>query len=399
MAMAKEGKRDNVGEGESENGAGGELTPLSDLQDILNEFPINDISHAFGYGSGVFEQKVVNSDSGDDSKSRKFKSEEKENGSDGADDQNQQQQDQQQQQQQPMIDLILSTSNAKQWHDENLKMNPSHYALLPRMFGASFISQVQDVGAGVYFNPMAVVKTTTSTGADTGSSTSSGTESLRLVKYGIIEDEILKSDLQNWDCMYIAGRMHKPIATFNQPYQDDEILYLQEEYNLKYAIATALLLTSGNDLKDGDGDGDDNNTTTRIVDVGRVFEAIAGLSYIGDPRLAAGAEDPLKVKKLVHSQGQWDRFYSVYETQFQKLERKGLLTLSSSQSQLRMRPTNMGSHSAGESVISESESESAYSCALEIDLYDRSTRRELYQQLPPRLQQDSSISSLLVTST
>eukprot|EP00979_Chaetoceros_neogracilis_P004078 scaffold711_cov255-Chaetoceros_neogracile.AAC.2 len=275
--------------------ADGNLTNQNDLQDILNEFPSN-VSLTFGYGSGVFAQT-------------KHVVEESEL---------------------PMIDLIFSTPNPKIWHEENLKRCSDHYSIIPRTLGTGFIEAVNKWGAGVYFNPMVKV----------------GSARKRLVKYGVIDDETLKRDLKEWDSMYIAGRLHKPtlpLVTAN----GDEILELQEDYNLRYAMSTALLLLS--DQK--------HLIRNQQIEVGDVFESIAGLSYIGDPRLAAGAEDPMKVKKLVHSAGQLDRFQMVYREQYQSLEEMGILSVNGN--------------------------------VIEMNLMDASTRKTLHDRLPPRLQYET----------
>jgi translocator assembly and maintenance protein 41 len=272
----------------------GNLTNQSELQDILDEFP-SDISLAFGYGSGVFAQS-----------NHTVKESEL-----------------------PMIDLIFSTSNIKQWHDDNLKHNPDHYAVIPRTLGTGFVEMVNKWGAGVYFNPMVKV----------------GSDRKRLVKYGVIHDETLKRDLREWNTMYIAGRLHKPTLPLYTT-NDDEILELQEGYNLKYAMSTALLLLS--DKKD--------QIHRQQIDVTDIFESIASLSYIGDPRFAAGAEDPMKVKKLVHSVGQIDRFQTVYKHQYQSLEKMGIMSVNGS--------------------------------VVEMNLMDISTRKSLYERLPPRLQSE-----------
>lgn len=272
--------------------AEGNLTNQSELRDIVDEFP-NNVSLAFGYGSGVFAQTnhVV------------------------------------EESELPMIDLIFSTSSPKEWHEKNLKRYSDHYGLIPRYGGAGFIEALNKWGAGVYFNPMVEV----------------GSARKRLIKYGVIDDETLKRDLKEWDSMYIAGRLHKPTLLLNTA-NGDEILELQEKYNLRYALSTALLLLSD----------EKHQIQNKRIEVGDIFESIASLSYIGDPRFAAGAEDPKKVKKLVHSAGQLDRFRTVYREQYQSLEEMGILTIN-------------------ENVI-------------EMNLMDTSTRRSLYERLPPRLQ-------------
>jgi translocator assembly and maintenance protein 41 len=93
------------------------------------------------------------------------------------------------------------------------------------------------------------------------------------------------------------------------------------------------------------------------ISVQDLFESIAGLSYIGDPRVAAGAEDPMKVRNIVHSAGQLERFHITYQEQFQQLEKMGLCTLSID--------------------------------TLQIDLLDFSIRRSLAKRLAPNLQSET----------
>merc|ERR1712003_392127 len=59
-----------------------------------------------------------------------------------------------------------------------------------------------------------------------------------------------------------------------------------------------------------------------------LFQCIAGLSYIGDPRLDVGGEDPEKVKKLVHgNKGQLSRFQNLYYPSLERFAKDGLLKL------------------------------------------------------------------------
>lgn len=286
----------------------GTLTNKENIKQIVEAFP-NGIDFAFGYGSGVFvqEENKVNTN------------------------------------QDAMVDLILSVSNVQAWHRDNLKKHYDHYAVLPRYFGPGFISMLQNAGAGCYFNPMVEMKANTMT-----------CEKSRMVKYGVISHAKLIKDLTEWESMYVAGRMHKPILPINNNVSidnpatklSDEIMDLQQNYNLKYAITSALLLLPLSNTFQKDN---------RQVPMRLLFESIAGLSYIGDPRLAAGAEDPQKIKKLVNSSGQLERFKSMYSEQISRLERLGVMSA--------------GTNKKGE-------------CYLEMDLCDSSVRRNLLRDLP-----------------
>ena len=60
-----------------------------------------------------------------------------------------------------------------------------------------------------------------------------------------------------------------------------------------------------------------------------VYQQIASLSYTGDFRTAVGAEDPLKISKLVESPGQLQRFRDLYAASADNLCQAGLLNIDS----------------------------------------------------------------------
>ena len=117
------------------------------LSSILSKFP--PVSFGIAYGSAVFKQTTKNENN--------------------------------------MLDLVFAVDNTKEWHKENLKINPNHYSCL-KYLGLDAISYVQDSGASIYYN---------SDWPD--------------LKYGIISKSALVRDLTNWDTYYIAGRMQKPV--------------------------------------------------------------------------------------------------------------------------------------------------------------------------------------------
>ena len=88
------------------------------LEDIVNSFDAP-IRYAFAYGSGVFEQ------AGYDTKSM----------GEG-----------------PMLDFVFAVTHPDHWHSINMHQHPGHYPLHARAFGSSFVSQVQAVGPGLWFN-------------------------------------------------------------------------------------------------------------------------------------------------------------------------------------------------------------------------------------------------------
>ena len=143
----------------------------------------------------------------------------------------------------------------------NLQQHRGHYSAVGSL-GSAFVSRVQDQwGAGIYFNPYVTVNGT-------------------LIKYGVVNLDTLCRDLSTWDTLYLAGRLQKPVKIL----RDDPRVRLANQVNLISAVRTALLLLppefSENDL----------------------YNTIAGISYLGDPRMSLGAENLNKVANIVKHQ-------------------------------------------------------------------------------------------------
>ena len=90
----------------------------------------------------------------------------------------------------------------------------------------------------------------------------------------------LCSDLLNWRTLYLAGRMHKPLRII----KDDARVRLTQQVNLTSAVRVALLTLPG------------QFSETEL------FERIAGISYLGDPRMILPAEHRGKVENIVRKQ-------------------------------------------------------------------------------------------------
>lgn len=157
-----------------------------------------------------------------------------------------------------MIDFIFGVTFTQHWHSLNLNQHRDHYSCLGSL-GSGAVSAVQDkVGAGVYFNPYVVINGI-------------------LVKYGVVNLDTLERDLREWDTLYLAGRLQKPVKIL----RDDARIRLANQINLLSALRTALLL-----LPPG--------FTER-----ELYNTIAGISYLGDPRMAFPTENPQKVANIV----------------------------------------------------------------------------------------------------
>lgn len=157
-----------------------------------------------------------------------------------------------------MIDFIFGVTFTQHWHSLNINQHRDHYSGLASL-GSGAVSYVQDkMGAGVYFNTHVVVNGI-------------------LIKYGVVNIDALCHDLTEWDTLYLAGRLHKPVKIL----RDDARVRLANQMNLLSALRTALLL-----LPD------------RFTEL-ELYNTIAGISYLGDPRMTLPTENPQKVSNIV----------------------------------------------------------------------------------------------------
>ncbi|EED22298.1 conserved hypothetical protein [Talaromyces stipitatus ATCC 10500] len=221
------------------------------LRQILWKFRAP-IRYAFAYGSGVFSQTATagsESDPGHPAPPPAIQNVQQGKGK--------------------MIDFIFGVSHTQHWHSLNLQEHRDHYSALGSL-GSGAVSAVQDKwGAGVYFNPFVTVNGT-------------------LIKYGVVNIDTLCRDLSQWDTMYLAGRLHKPVKIL----RDHPRVRVANQVNLLSALRVALLMLP-------------REFTER-----QLYTTIAGLSYMGDPRMTVSAEDPDKVRNIVS--GQMDYFRRLY---------------------------------------------------------------------------------------
>lgn len=160
-----------------------------------------------------------------------------------------------------MIDFIFGVSYSQHWHSLNLQEHRDHYSAAGYLRSYA-VSRIQDSwGAGVYFNPYVTVDGT-------------------LIKYGVVNLDTLCRDLSEWDTLYLAGRLQKPVKIL----RDDPRVRLANQVNLISAVRTALLLLPPKFSEQ------------------QLYSAITGISYMGDPRMSLGAENENKVRNIVRYQ-------------------------------------------------------------------------------------------------
>ncbi|KAF8158142.1 mitochondrial matrix Mmp37-domain-containing protein [Crassisporium funariophilum] len=217
-----------------------QLLPVSNstralLESIVAKFDAP-VRYAFAYGSGVFEQDGYATAKGE---------------------------------KKPMLDFMFAVTHPAHFHSINMAQHPSHYPLHARVLGSSYVSRVQEMGPGVWFNAYVPMNDVT-------------------IKYGVTTVDNLCSDLLNWRTLYLAGRMHKPLRII----KDDARVRLTQQVNLTSAVRAALL------------------TLPEHFTQQQLFARIAGISYTGDPRMLLPAENRGKVGNIVSKQG--EQFKELY---------------------------------------------------------------------------------------
>lgn len=242
------------------------------FQNILTKFPNKYIKFAFAYGSGVFKQL-----------------------------------ENQTQNNKSMIDFVFVVDDSIKFHDENLRLNSSHYSFL-KYLGPYYLNRIQnDFGAACYYNTLVPLKI--------------DSENF-LIKYGIVSEEALIQDLYDWDYLYLSGRLHKPVRILKKPVPKPspdtntsttgtQIDNTAEDINLNYSldsVSKSIDLALQTNLK--------NALHTALLllpekfSLFDLFLCITSLSYTGDFRMIVG-ENKQKVENIVTPQ--MERFTHLYK--------------------------------------------------------------------------------------
>ena len=104
-----------------------QLLPVSQstralLESIVAKFDAP-VRYAFAYGSGVFEQDGYGYTSSSAERA-----------------------------QAPMLDFMFAVTHPAHFHSINMQQHPSHYPLHARTLGSSYVSRIEEIGPGVWFN-------------------------------------------------------------------------------------------------------------------------------------------------------------------------------------------------------------------------------------------------------
>ncbi|EGV63407.1 Mitochondrial translocator assembly and maintenance protein 41 [Yamadazyma tenuis] len=205
----------------------------------------------------------------------------------------------------PQIDLVHVVDSTSAFHRQNLNKYPHHYSAL-KYLGVRAIDWVQSWGPGLYFMPFVHMDG-------------------HVIKYGIVSESTAIQDIVEWRNMFLAGRLQKPVRFIG----GDGTLAKLNEYNLHSAMVVAVLLLNTS-----------NFTKTAL------YETITSLSYLGDPRMSVGGENPNKVRNIVSKQ--YDRFDRIYGPVLNGLKSRQLLQIDEPAGQIRV---TIGSHSRHELLL------------------------------------------------
>lgn len=225
------------------------------LRQILWKFRAP-IRYAFAYGSGVFPQSTASTSSTTSSlHPAPPEAIQKVQGGN-----------------QKVIDFVFGVSYSQHWHSLNIQEHRDHYSSFASL-GSYAVSKLQDsFGAGCYYNPYITVNGT-------------------VIKYGVVNIDTLCRDLSEWDTLYLAGRLQKPVKIL----RDNPSVRLANQVNLLSAVRTALLLLPEHFTEH------------------ELYTTIAGISYMGDPRMRMGGEDLSKVANIVrHQISNFRRLYAPF---------------------------------------------------------------------------------------
>ncbi len=226
---------------------------MEELKEFVAQRPA--AKGAFGYGSGVFKQSGYANDAN------------------------------------PQRDVIFIVDDLKEWHLENMDMNPKDYSPLgklhlttaskKRIKGLNKITYVSQIKSGDY-----------------------------KYKYGVIEESDFVYNLTSWENLFVVGRFQKPTLKINSTRKIDAVI----SYDQNCAFRIACLLAP-------------SKTT-----LSNLFRILCGLSYMGDTRMKV-AENPNKVFNIV--KGSYSLLEDLYLNGKDYIQRQGQEVIIDHQQLLR----------------------------------------------------------------
>lgn len=206
-----------------------------------------------------------------------------------------------------MLDLILIVNDTYSFHNDNLITNQEHYSGLSKVLGVGFIDYMNNIKPSIYFNHSIDLL-------------DENKEYIQC-KYGIISLSSFISQLKSYDCLFLLGRLHKPIIKLNlQAFGNTpkgKYIGLLLNENKKYGFALGVLLLNKNEYLSKDS----NHNYDSIVS--NILLNIVGISYLGDIRFYLKGEKQSKVKDIYTGSyknllDEYSEYIKVYKIIYQK---------------------------------------------------------------------------------
>ena len=121
----------------------------------------------------------------------------------------------------PSIDLIMAVDNTKEFHEENLSRNKTHYTYFIRSTKGKLVHKIQDMAARVHFNH------TKLTASEHIKELSNGEASQVQIRYGIISLDDMLRDLQHWETLLTSSFMQRPFEVLERGGRYEEVQQMQ----------------------------------------------------------------------------------------------------------------------------------------------------------------------------
>lgn len=168
----------------------------------------------------------------------------------------------------PLTDVIFIVDDIREWHRENMQLNPKDYSLIGRIhLSRKNIKKLKGKNGITYFSEIPGGEYT--------------------FKYGVIEERDFVEGLDTWNNLFMAGRFHKPVLEL----KSDRRITNAISYNRNCALMISCIFCD------------------EIVSASEIYNKLCGLSYLGDARMAI-AENPHKVENIVN--GSFDKLQEIY---------------------------------------------------------------------------------------
>ncbi len=174
----------------------------------------------------------------------------------------------------PQLDLMLIVNDLKEWHLDNMRLNPKDYSFFGKMY-FKLVKNDKLIGkTGVTYLSNIMYKN-------------------NIYKYGVIDKTFFLEALHSWNSFYIPGRFHKNVL---EVISTNEIRKAILE-NRENAMIVSLLMSD------------------KKIELTDLLVKLCNMSYAGDTRMAV-AENPHKVINIV--KGSKKEFINIYASIIEK---------------------------------------------------------------------------------